>query len=74
MNLWAAIEPLATDELIGSRSFTLSIAWLWPIFLVALVFVGYLCVDAWLVNRRNRRISELKRRARSVVLESSMRE
>jgi peptidoglycan/LPS O-acetylase OafA/YrhL len=73
MKLLAAIGPFSPDEMISNRTTTFSNVWLWPILLIALAFVSYLCVDAWITHRRNRRIKELKRRARNATLANSIR-
>lgn len=46
---------------------------LWPVLLFAAVFIGYLCLDAWIIRQRNRRINQMKQRARSAVLAEAER-
>jgi hypothetical protein len=36
---------------------------MWPIVIVAALFVGYLCYDAWMVYRRNKRLNGRKEQA-----------
>ena len=73
MNLFAAVEPLAPPELTSSRVFPFDNAWLWPVLLIAALFIGYLCFDAWVVHRRNKRMNEWRQRAKQVVTTDPVR-
>jgi hypothetical protein len=57
------MDPFNPIEGTGSRTFSFDSAWMWPIVIVAALFVGYLCYDAWMVYRRNKRLNERKERA-----------
>ena len=72
MNLIAAIES-SPPELFSNRTFTFDNAWLWPVLLIAALFIGYLCFDAWVIHRRNKQINEWRRRAKQVVTEDLVR-
>ena len=39
-------------------------AWLWGIAIIAALFIGYLCFDAWRVRQRNKRINKLREKAK----------
>lgn len=76
MNLFAAVEPMSPADLVGSRTIAFDSASntvLWPVLLVAAVFIGYLCFDAWVIHRRNKRMNEWRRRAKQVVTADAVR-
>lgn len=58
------MDPLNPIEGAESRTFGFDSAWMWPIVIVAALFVGYLCFDAWMGYRRNKRLKEWKEQAR----------
>ena len=58
------MDPLNPAEAAGSRNFSFDSAWMWPVVIVAALFVGYLCFDAWTSYRRNKRLNERKEQAR----------
>jgi len=37
---------------------------MWPIVIIAALFVGYLCFDAWRAYLRNRRLNKMREDAR----------
>lgn len=48
------MDPLNPVDAAGSRTFSFDSAWMWPIVIVAALFVGYLCYDAWRAHLHNR--------------------
>jgi len=58
------MDPLNPSEGTGSRAFSFDSAWMWPIVIIAALFVGYLCFDAWMSYLRNRRLNKMREEAR----------
>lgn len=58
------MDPINPAEGATSRTFSFDSAWMWPVVIVATLFVGYLCFDAWMSYRRNKRLNERKEEAR----------
>ncbi len=60
--LVAALNPLDVPDLGATEKVTFSNALLWPILIVATLFIGYLCFDAWIGHRRKKRMNEWRKR------------
>lgn len=73
MNVFAAIDPTEANDLFMKRTFALDNAWLLPVLILAGLFVGYLCFDAWLIRRRNQRLNEWRRHAKRPVVAAPIR-
>lgn len=58
------MDPMNPIEGAGSRTFSFDSAWMWPIVIIAALFVGYLCFDAWKAHLRNRRLNKMREEAR----------
>jgi bacteriorhodopsin len=58
------MDPLNPIETASSRNFSFNSEWMWPVVIVAALFVGYLCFDAWMSYRRQKRLNERKEEAR----------
>jgi hypothetical protein len=58
------MDPLNPIEGTGSRTFSFGSVWMWPIVIVAVLFVGYLCFDAWRGHRHNKWLKKRKKEAR----------
>jgi Tfp pilus assembly protein PilN len=63
MNLLAFRNGPVESNRRGRIAFVPS-AWMWPIVVLAGLFVGYLFVDAWRVRQRNKRLKRLREEAR----------
>jgi hypothetical protein len=58
------LDPLNTLDSSKPASLDLSGAWLLPVVMIAALFIGYLCFDAWRVRQRNKRINRMREKAR----------
>jgi hypothetical protein len=58
------MDPLNPVEGAASRTFSFNSAWMWPIVIIAALFVGYLCFDALRGFLRNKRLNERREQAR----------
>jgi len=58
------MDPLNPIEATGSRTFSFDSAWMWPIVIMAALFVGYLCFDVLRSYRHNKWFKRRKEEAR----------
>jgi len=57
------MDQLNPIEGAGSRTFSFESAWMWPIVIIAAIFVGYLCFDAWRSYLHNKWFKKRKEEA-----------
>jgi len=59
---FAAVDPSPDLNVGASRQFRFDDSWLWPVLILAALFVGYLCLDAWIGRQRQKRMDSWRER------------